>query len=760
MPEEQFFQISDAEKKERRKRRIEIRMAIALAVFVVICTWLQLSFYELDSWLFIVLFNINSLLMLVILFLVARNVVKLIIERRRKVFGARIRSRMVLIFVMLTLIPTLLLFLAANRVIGTSVDYWFTSQTENALQAALDVGHSFYANAADRLHQRSEILIADARKQGLSWKDPAGQRLLDDTQKNFDFSMVALTNEGGETLCRFGPAAFVPLWDAIRTRVNWQHAAEQGFNSLLWTDRRGDYVIGVTAIHRGKDGFLVTADSIGQGLMAKLNGISRGFEEYARLKQFKKPLKVSLQLILGVLAMLTLFGSIWYGFRLSKEITAPLLALAEGTNRIARGDLNFRLEDKGADELAQLVESFNMMAEELSDNRESLTRANALLARQNATMDDRRRYIEAVLDNITTGVVTLNASGRVLTINKAACAAFRTSLNALYDRTPAEFLPPDYVPAFNDMLRALGDNPERHWQRQVDFVMAGRIWKLVINAVALSGKDGIQSYIVVIEDITELEKMQRMAAWREVARRIAHEIKNPLTPIKLSAQRLARKFGPGVQDPVFTQCTELIVKQTERLQEMVQEFSAFAKLPEINLKPGRLEPIIDELVTLFRTSHGHIAWVASLDPNLPPLLMDPEALHRALLNLMTNAAEAIDGLGDVKDDSRPKEVRISARYDAARKTVRIQIADTGPGLTPEEHAHLFEPYFSRKKGGTGLGLAIVKSIVADHRGSIRVASSAEGTAMIVELPQCPPVASADRFPSFHAVHPTDSHPAP
>ena len=188
MPEEQLFQISDAEKKERRKRRIEIRMAIGLAVFVVICTWLQLSFYELDSWLFIVLFNINSLLMLVILFLVARNVVKLIIERRRKVFGARIRSRMVLIFVMLTLIPTLLLFLAANRVIGTSVDYWFTSKTENALQAALDVGHSFYANAADRLHQRSEILIADARKQGLSWSGSGVQALLKDTQKNSNFS--------------------------------------------------------------------------------------------------------------------------------------------------------------------------------------------------------------------------------------------------------------------------------------------------------------------------------------------------------------------------------------------------------------------------------------------------------------------------------------------------------------------------------------------------------------------------------------------
>ncbi len=725
---------SDDNDKERRKRQLEIRAAMAITVFVAICTWLQFTFYGLDSWLFIILFNINALLMLVILFLVARNVVKLVIERRRNVFGSRIRSRMVIIFVMLTLVPTVCLFLASNRLVGTSVDYWFTSQTENAFQAALDVGHSFYTAAAERLQERSVHLLLKGAEQQAEWFSPSMDALLETASKDYGLVMVGAVDDRGTTLSLHAQKGFASVWDQIRTQINWRHAADQGFYSILWTDERADYAIGILAVENGEKGYLVTAESISQGLMTKLNRISRGFEEYARLKQLKKPLKVSIQLILAVLALLVLFGSIWYGFRLSKEFTGPLLALADGTNRIARGELDFRLEDKGIDELAQLVDSFNMMAEDLSESRESLTRANALLARQNLTMDERRRYIEAVLDNITTGVITLDGSGRLQTINKAACATFHISLAMLYGRNPAAFLPAAYVPLYTDMMQALHLHPDRHWQKQVDFVLSGRIWKLVLNAVALLGETGIQSTIVVIEDITELEKMQRMAAWREVARRIAHEIKNPLTPIKLSAQRLARKFGENASDPAFMQCTDLIVSQTERIQQMVQEFSAFAKLPEVILKPGHIEPLVEELVGLFRNSHSHIRWEMSFDTDLPPVLMDADALHRAFLNLMTNAAEAIDGLPPSTGDAHKKRVRVSVKADRAQGQVQILIADSGPGLTPEEHAHLFEPYFSRKKGGTGLGLAIVKSIVADHRGSIRATSSPKGTTIIVVIP--------------------------
>ena len=303
-------------------------------------------------------------------------------------------------------------------------------------------------------------------------------------------------------------------------------------------------------------------------------------------------------------------------------------------------------------------------------------------------------------------------------MNKAASSIFDAQPERLEGRNPAEFLPRSYSNIFVSMLETLREHPEQNW-------------KLILHAVALSGPGGIRAYVIVVEDITELEKMQRMAAWREVAKRIAHEIKNPLTPIKLSAQRLDRKFGKQIEDPAFGQCTDLIVKQVERLQEMVQEFSSFAKLPEVQLSPDDVAPLLDELTTLFRTSHSSVMWDLHLPERLPKIALDPAALHRALLNIFTNAAEALDTL----PPEATKRVRITAVHDRGRGSLRLIISDNGPGLQPEERERMFEPYFSRKKGGTGLGLAIVKSIIADHRGTIRaVAAQGGGTSIVLEFP--------------------------
>lgn len=736
-PDSQVIYIAAPKENERRRRHFEMWAALGLLILVMGGTWLQLSFYGIDSWLFIALFNMNSVLMLIILFLVVRNVVKLVVERRRNVFGARIRTRLVLVFVIVAVIPTLLMFLAANRVVGTSVDYWFTWQTETALQAAVEVGQSFHVVTAERLRSASQALQREMQERKLSVGAPEADALIQRKQEEHGLSVLGLARPDGTEQNWHAPPDFAPIWDETRRRIDWEHVAANAFGSLLWTGEQADYVIGILAVDAGRGGYVVGAERIGHGLMTKLERITRGFEEYAQLKQLKKPLKVSFQLILGVLGLITVFGSVWFAFRLSKEMTEPILALAKATDRVARGELDVRLDDKGEDELAQLVRSFNSMAADLGQSRQNLTQANALLALQNQTMSERRRYIETVLDNITTGVITLNAEGRVETVNKAACATFGMGVGLLEGRSPLAFLPPSSAPMFADMLETLRSSPERIWQREVDFAFSDRLWKLLIHAVAISADGTILAYVVVIDDITELEKMQRMAAWREVARRIAHEIKNPLTPIKLSAQRLHRKFSPLTNDPAFAQCTDLIVRQTERLQDMVQEFSAFAKLPEVQLQSGHIEPLIEELLALFRNSHPHIQWEMRLDPAHPALLMDAAALYRALLNVLGNAAEAIEAQTDtLADGSRPSPiVRVSTQYDAGRGQLRVLLADTGPGLSPEERSRLFEPYFSRKQGGTGLGLAIVKSIVADHRGSIRaVPAQGGGTVIIMELP--------------------------
>lgn len=722
--QEKVVQIGVPDERERRRRRYELLAAFLLLILVLGGTWTQLTLYGVDSWMFIALLNINSIFMLVVLFLVARNVVKLIMERRRKVFGAQIRTRLVVVFVSLSLVPTVIMFLASNRVVATSVDYWFTRQTESSLQAALDVGQSFYAAAAERLRSRSGAIVEEAAQRHIPWTGNAINALLQTKQKEYGLTLLGVISPDQKERYWHAPKAFTEGWQEARKRIDWEHVAKSTFGSLLWATDDADYVIGVQALDGGRKGYLITAESIGQGLLAKLERISKGFEEYAQLKQLKKPLKVSFLLILGVLGMITIFGSVWFGFRLSKELTAPILALAHGTTRIAQGDLDFRLEDKGTDELGILVQFFNRMARDLQEGRANLTRANAMLAEHN-------RYIETVLDNITTGVITLDAEGRIMTMNKAACSIFDADVERLRGRNPADFLPRSYAGVFVSMLETLRDHPEQNWQRQEDFLLGDRSWKLILHAIALVGPGGIRAYVVVVEDITELEKMQRMAAWREVARRIAHEIKNPLTPIKLSAQRLDRKFGKALSDPAFGQCTELIVKQVERLQEMVQEFSAFAKLPEVQLGPGDVAPLLQELVTLFKTSHSSIEWDLHLPERLPSIAMDAGALHRALLNIFTNAAEALETLPPEK----PKRVRITAVHDRGRSSLRLIVSDNGPGLMHEERERMFEPYFSRKKGGTGLGLAIVKSIVSDHRGTIRaVGAEGNGTSMVLEFP--------------------------
>lgn len=432
--QEKVVQIGVPDERERRRRRYELLAAFLLLLLVLGGTWTQLTLYGVDSWMFIALLNINSIFMLIILFLVARNVVKLIMERRRKVFGAQIRTRLVVVFVSLSLIPTVIMFLASNRVVATSVDYWFTRQTETSLQAALDVGQSFYAAAAERLHSRSEAIAQEAAQRRIAWTASSANTLLQTKQKEYGLTLVGFVTPQEKELYWHAPKAFTEGWQEARTRIDWTHVARATFGSLLWATDDADYVIGVLAIDGGKTGYLITAESIGQGLLAKLERISKGFEEYAQLKQLKKPLKVSFLLILGVLGMITIFGSVWFGFRLSKEFTAPILALAQGTTRIAQGDLDFRLEDKGADELGLLVQSFNHMAKDLQEGRMSLTHANAMLAEHN-------RYIETVLDNITTGVITLDADGRIRTMNKAASSIFDAQPERLEGRNPAEFLP-------------------------------------------------------------------------------------------------------------------------------------------------------------------------------------------------------------------------------------------------------------------------------------------------------------------------------
>lgn len=722
--------VAPADPKDRQRRKREVLLAVGAFFLVMVLTWVELRFLGVDSFLFVGLFNVNLILLLIILFLVIRNTVKLMLERKRRVLGARLRTRLVLAFVFLSLFPTVLMFLISIKFVKTSVDYWFKSQVENSMTQALEVGRAFYKTAQQGLERKGKLIVIRVREMEVAWGGKAMDDFLNQKRLEHDLSLVGVITPEGSEQNWHGEREWDKAWPEIKSKIDWEQLRERPeYWSALWPGEKVDLVVGLVPVDDGKTGYLIVGERIGKGLLYKLDQIVKGIEEYKKLKSMKYPIRTLFYLVLGAMTLLIILGGMWFGFRLAKEISAPVQALALGTQRIAEGDLDVRLEDQSTDELGFLVQSFNKMAEDLGHSQDHLTLANTQLADQNQELESRGRYMAAVLNNITAGVISLDNEGRINTVNKAAEAMLDIDSREVIGTDPQILVPVPYREMFKDMLVQLSKGPRSRWQRQMDVRLRDRDLKLFINAVVLRDSEGgYAGMVMVFEDYTELEKMQRMAAWREVARRIAHEIKNPLTPIKLSAQRLEQKFGSKVGDKVFSECTALIVRQVEHLQAMVQEFSAFAKLPEVVLKEDHLAPLLQELVTLFRTGHTGIEWSLEFESEIPAAQFDLESIRRVLMNILTNAVEALDGKVD-------GQVWVTARHDKTLRRIQVSVADNGPGLTAEERSRIFEPYYSKKKGGTGLGLAIVRSVLSDHHGYARVeANLPQGTVFIIEIP--------------------------
>lgn len=715
--------------RERKRRRREMLFAALAFVLVLVLTTIQLDQFQSGDALFVFMFNVNFVLLIGILLVVARNGFKLILERRRRVLGSRLRTRLVLSFVLLSLLPCSLMFLVTTKYVQLSMDFWFKDQVENSMEAALDLASNVYEKVGAALLSQARNITDEVSARKLVWGSKSVDALIERKQKEYRIALAGLYHADGRQQNWHGEGSVQKAWLNARTSISLEQANTQGFTSELIAGEKRDYLFALAPLDGAKNAYLVLAYDMGKGFKSRLDRIVRGSGEYSKLRKIKRPLKHMLYSSLGVLTALIMLGAVWFGFRLARELSAPIFALAAGTDRISKGDLSVRLSDSSQDEFGMLIRSFNRMAKDLEQSRLETTDAYSMLEKQNQQIANHSKYIETVLNNIAAGVVSFDDNGYISTANRSACEMLR--------REPEELIGKrieDLIPEYASMTRAVRKRFQRRLetrsQHYVSVAIGGEELRLLINVVGFSTNNVYRGSVAVFEDISERERMQRMAAWREVARRIAHEIKNPLTPIKLSAQRLARKFGAQVKDPVFIQSTELIVKQVEHLQSMVQEFSAFAKLPEVNPSLGRLEPLLETSIELFRNSHSQIFWELRIPEPLPELPMDKDALHRAFMNILTNSAEVL-----LQAQTPAPVVRVTALYQTTLNLVRIDFADNGPGLSEEERSRLFEPYFSRKTGGTGLGLTIVRSIITDHRGYVRALPQAGGGAVItMELP--------------------------
>jgi two-component system nitrogen regulation sensor histidine kinase NtrY len=415
-----------------------------------------------------------------------------------------------------------------------------------------------------------------------------------------------------------------------------------------------------------------------------------------------------------MVTLLILFSATWFGFYLAKDITVPIKELAEATHRIATGDLSFRIQMKAADEIGTLVQSFNQMTGDLQVSRSEL--------------EQRKKYMEIVLKNVAAGVISIDEEGNVSTINTSAEQILEIKGGEVLGKNISEVLPKEYVEQVRPLLNEIKSSGKDAIERQVTVNLEEKSLSLLINLTTLREEEGKSLGVVaVFDDLTQLIKAQRMAAWREVARRIAHEIKNPLTPIQLSAQRLRKRYLEKLEpdETVFDECTQTIVKQVEELKGMVNEFSNFARMPALQPTPSRLNEIIQETLILFQGAKKQVHFEFIPD-ELPTLNLDRDQMKRVMINLVKNSLAAIENEG---------KIRIQTSYDPILQMVRLEVSDDGCGIPDEDKRRLFEPYFSTRKSGTGLGLTIVNAIISDHNGYIRVRDNRpKGTTFLIELP--------------------------
>jgi len=690
-------------------------MVLLFAIFEVQIPEVSTDYSLSNNIAFFLIININIILLILLIFLVVRNLVKLIFERKRGILGSRLRVRLVLAFIGLSLVPTLLLFFIAGGFVTRSFEKWFDVQIENALQGSLEVAQTYYQNSANSALFYARQLSQQISGEGLFDSERFGdlKEFIQSKQREYNLGTVEVFSPDRKLLV----VAFndqVPTGVTIKPESDFLDRALRGLEvTRSQAFGEADIIRGGVPVYSGDRrilGVVVVDYYLPKSITKRALQISRSYEQHKHLTALKKPVKNSYILTLLLITLVIIFSATWFGVYLAKGITVPIQRLAEGTHEVAHGNWDYQIEASGDDEIGTLVESFNQMTRDLKQI--------------NSELERRRRYMETLLANVTAGVISVVPSGKITTINKAAAEMLGVEAEEVLGKNYREVFQSDHL----QFMREIVENVKISIEREIKISLPDQILTVMVTAATLRDDGGrIMGIMVFLEDITQIQKVQRMEAWREVARRIAHEIKNPLTPIQLSAERLRKRYAKLLEGngAILDKCTSTIIKQVEDLKNLVNEFSQFARLPAAELAPDDLNEMVKEALFLFKEGHKGINFQFQRG-DIPLLDLDRDQIKRALINLLDNAVAAVEERG---------EIQITTSYNPVSGIVHLEVADDGCGLAPEVRARIFEPYFSTKKEGTGLGLAIVSAIVADHRGYIRVRpNEPKGTRFIIELP--------------------------
>jgi len=730
-----------------RQARVSRRLAYALAAAALACSiatyviWTGAGPEGPNPDVVLVLLNIDLILLLSLGAVVLRRLVLLWIERRRGLAGAKLHARLVALFSVVAITPTIVVAVFSAMFFNFGLDAWFSERVSTALSESVAVADAY-------LEEHRQNIRADALAVGRSISQRAWGLTGDPSQVSERLSnlleyeirvrdlteAVVFARDGSiiaQTALSF-TASLEPISDDLLTQAYAEDALNDVF--LLSTDSE-DRVRALLRLDNFLDAYLVVGRFVDSRVLAHVDQVHRASDAYVQIQGKRSGLQLTFALIYVVVALLLLLAAVWVGLTLATRLAKPISGLVEAAERVRAGDLTARVVDvESRDEIGMLGRAFNRMTDQLAAQRRELIEANRQI-------DARRRFTESVLSGVSAGVLGLDAEGRIELPNRSALRLLGMAADELVGRPLS-----DAVPPMAALLETAQAAPDGRAEGQVEVAVGRRTATFFVRLTREEGQPQSAGYVLTFDDMTALVAAQRTAAWADVARRIAHEIKNPLTPIQLSAERLKRKYLRQIeQEPeVFTACTDTIVRQVGDLRRMVDEFSAFARMPAPSFAEEDLGQVVEQAVVLQEVAHPAIRFERSLPVQPLRAVCDGRLLAQVLTNLLQNAVDAIEGREAPAGEAAPPGW-IRARLSAEGGRAIIEITDNGRGLPTHHRDRLTEPYVTTRAKGTGLGLAIVKRIVEDHAGTLALEDAPEGGATVrVVFPLVRAVPTAER----------------
>ena len=732
-------------KKRRRRRALLWALGITVALLLAIIVSQQLWLWTVlrpdtasETLLLFALSTLNFVAFVVFFFIFVRNLLKLRRERQERQLGSKVKTRLLVYFISISFLPITAMAAFSYLFLNRSLEKWFYPFPEGLVQQASEAREETLSNQIKTLRQTASLAVM------LLNRLPASERqaTLDQLLQSSQLSGVEIATSDGQVVAR--SRANLTLSDSERLESLFDQARRAGpaIGDQLADGREFDVL--AMRLNANETLIISPAKPSENDLNELISGSERDYQELVKKQRRVRLLGLS---TLGLMTLILLFVSSWVAIYLARGIATPIKALAEASNEVARGNLGYRVTTIADDELAMLANSFNQMTMQLEENRSRIEASATELRDTNLALRERRNYIETILQSLSTGVISIDESDRVTTLNTAAARMLGLPAKPEGSRKLNELMGTEDWTVVDRLLRRARRTRQAAEQTQLEGVGNGHgPLPVAMTATALRDRPGPGTGVVlVIEDLSELLAAQRVAAWSEVARRMAHEIKNPLTPIQLSAERIAKNYANITSNggsngeatdkervgDVIAECTATITREVAGLKAMVDEFSRFSRLPATRLQPADLNEVVRQAVALYEDRLDGVTIALELDANAPFALLDSEQIKRVFVNLIDNALDSLSGFAS----SDQKLITITTRHDSPTSLLVAEVADSGQGIAPEDFKRLFQPYFSRRDSGTGLGLAIVQRIILEHGGRIRAEKNQpRGARFIIELP--------------------------